>query len=276
MANHRAIDGSYLGSDPGSHSVHCMRDIQACIDGGYAVLQKVSNGDYAYDVKYVLDAAGNSMLSDILDTTSTAYDFVVTVTGVDNGDGTLSVSSIDEASVSDLPTDTAAPSMDFTQTPTAIVTNIPTALIDLDEVSYTGYVVDLYCWNMANHRAIDGSYLGSDPGSHSVHCMRDIQACIDGGYAVLQKVSNGDYAYDVKYVLDAAGNSMLSDILDTTSTAYDFVVTVTGVDNGDGTLSVSSIEESSGSKNGAYSMKTTHWLYVLIWTTAALVVLVAP
>ena len=84
-------------------------------------------------------------------------------------------------------------------------------------VTHTGFVVDLFCWDMPNHRAIDGSILDTNPEDHTVHCMRDIQDCRENGFAVLQKLDDG--TYDIAYRLDEAGNQAVLDYMDSTPDA---------------------------------------------------------
>lgn len=87
------------------------------------MLQNVQNGVYTYDLKYVLDASGNSMLSNILDTTSTVDDFMVTVTGDDLGDGTIAATSIVEF---DAATDSSLGPTTSPSGPTASPSQLPT------------------------------------------------------------------------------------------------------------------------------------------------------
>ena len=58
-------------------------------------------------------------------------------------------------------------------------------------VTHTGFVVDLFCWDMPGHVAIDGADLDTSPEDHTVHCMRDIQQCRDNGFAVLRELDDG-------------------------------------------------------------------------------------
>lgn len=49
----------------------------------------------------------------------------------------------------------------------------------------TGFLADILC--IDRRRALDGADMLLAPQHHSVHCLVDIQSCIDGGFAILQK-----------------------------------------------------------------------------------------
>eukprot|EP00854_Cymbomonas_tetramitiformis_P031859 gene31859-40203_t len=107
-------------------------------------------------------------------------------------------------------------------------------------VSHTGYLIDLYCWNRNKNRALDGADMENRPWDHTVHCMRDVDICRNGGFAVLELV--GD-KYQIKYRLDSTGVSNALYYVDTTSKIRDVIVTVTGTDDGSGTLVSATVVE---------------------------------
>lgn len=75
--------------------------------------------------------------------------------------------------------------------------------------SFTGYIIDNYCWDFPNHRGIDGAQLGTAPQTHIIHCL---PACAHGGFAVLEQLptpANDGSTYGIKYQLDAKGNALL-------------------------------------------------------------------
>ena len=74
-------------------------------------------------------------------------------------------------------------------------------------IQYNGFVVDYYCWLLPNRRGLDGAPLGTNPGAHSTHCMRDVPPCIANGYMIVEPKVNGPYTYDLKYRFDQAGRS---------------------------------------------------------------------
>eukprot|EP00286_Rhodomonas_abbreviata_P007717 CAMPEP_0181329128 /NCGR_PEP_ID=MMETSP1101-20121128/23133_1 /TAXON_ID=46948 /ORGANISM="Rhodomonas abbreviata, Strain Caron Lab Isolate" /LENGTH=315 /DNA_ID=CAMNT_0023438161 /DNA_START=17 /DNA_END=961 /DNA_ORIENTATION=+ len=80
---------------------------------------------------------------------------------------------------------------------------------EVPTVTHTGFLVDKLCWEKDGHVAIDGSKLGTEPHTHTVHCLWEVPACRDSGYVLLEKVSNADgtFQYELKYELDAAGNA---------------------------------------------------------------------
>ena len=104
-------------------------------------LQKCRNGGFGilqpgYSLKYKLNSAGNTLALALLDKSTKTNDYVVTVTGTVSSDGiSLQTTSIVEV------------------------------------VTYTGYLIDLFCWDMTNHIAVDGANLATNPAAHSVDCM---------------------------------------------------------------------------------------------------------
>lgn len=95
---------------------------------------------------------------------------------------------------------------------------------------HTGFLTDILCWDLVD--AIDGANMQTGPEEHTVHCMRDIQECIDSGFGVLEGPgSNGRYS--LKYRFDAAGNANALQLLKTTRKRANFVVTVEGEADGD-------------------------------------------
>ena len=120
-------------------------------------------------------------------------------------------------------------------------------------VTVEGVLVDQYCWDLndgPDRRAIDGALLAVDPGAHTVHCLRDIKACIDSGYMILKR-NEATNRYEEWYRLDAAGNNLVLAIIKSTPTIKNFRVRATGVEGGGGVLEVSSIEEAPASPTDA-------------------------
>eukprot|EP00931_Biecheleriopsis_adriatica_P053531 TRINITY_DN3134_c0_g1_i1.p1 TRINITY_DN3134_c0_g1~~TRINITY_DN3134_c0_g1_i1.p1 ORF type:complete len:212 (-),score=25.60 TRINITY_DN3134_c0_g1_i1:135-770(-) len=77
---------------------------------------------------------------------------------------------------------------------------------------YTGYVVDKYCWDRPGHRGIDGSQLGTNPGSHILHCLWEVPVCRDLGYVMLEELSSpaaDGSTYALKYTLDDSGDDLV-------------------------------------------------------------------
>ena len=129
------------------------RDIKACRDGGYGVLQP------GYSLKYIMDSGGNKMALALVDKTTKNNNYVVTVTGILLSDGvTLRTLSMVESNVARV-----LLSDEITQQTTSIVLNAV--------VSYTGYLVDLFCWDMTDYIAVDGANLATNPEKHTVGCM---------------------------------------------------------------------------------------------------------
>lgn len=108
-------------------------------------------------------------------------------------------------------------------------------------VRYNGYVVDYYCWQLPGRIGLDGARLGTNPGAHTTHCMRDVAPCIANGYIVLEPKVNGQYTYDLKYRFDSAGNSMMFNIVDRTSKFSNLRVTVSGEEMPNNYIAVQSL-----------------------------------
>ena len=116
------------------------------------------------------------------------------------------------------------------------------------KTTVSGYLVDIYCWDKPNHMAIDGANLETEPEKHTVHCLRDVQVCINGGYALLEKKA-GALKYTLKYKLDATGNVNILKIIKTTASVADFQVTATGTVDGDVLKGATFVEGSAASSS---------------------------
>lgn len=51
---------------------------------------------------------------------------------------------------------------------------------------FTRYVVDNYCWDRPGHRGVDGSQLGTPPGTDIFYCLWEFQPCQGWGYLFLE------------------------------------------------------------------------------------------
>lgn len=111
------------------------------------------------------------------------------------------------------------------------------------ETSFTGILTDILCWDRVV--GLDGANMQTEPEKHTVHCLRDIPACIESGYGVLEKPDGAD-KYVLKYTLDETGNKNALELLGKTTARANFVVTVTGEADG-AMLSSATIVEFDGS-----------------------------
>jgi len=201
MTNHIPVDGTDLLNDASSHTISCMRDLQPCRNGGFGILEKSGS---TYHLKYTFDAGGATMALAALDATkgNPAYvnNFVVSVTGSLDTSSSPPLMTVHSLSASD-----------------------PSSTI-------TGLLVDLFCWGMTDHIAVDGTDLLHNAPAHTISCMRDLVACRTSGFGLLSKQVGGDW--DLVYVLDAAGNTLALNALDATkntpSYVNDFVVSIVG------------------------------------------------
>ena len=94
-------------------------------------------------------------------------------------------------------------------------------------ICHTGFLIDMACWDMPGHIAIDGAPLETEPEKHTVHCMRDIPVCRQNGFAVL-KPSTTNSTYEIAYSFDSAGNERSLELVDTSKKVDNYTVTVCG------------------------------------------------
>jgi len=212
-----AIDGANLTSSPEKHSVHCLRDIMAC-KMGYSLM--VNNGtslDPNYIVKYRLDSLSNDMVIYILKKTTAMNNYILTVIGaIDNSSPPIMslASFVDPAGFS------------------LTVEEYTNSLGGNGTISYTGILADNYCLEQPGTIAIDGTNMTRSPEKHSVHCLRDIPACLKGYSLMVNIGTSTDPNYIVKYQLDSLSNDMVLSILKKTTSKDNYVLTVTGtIDN---------------------------------------------
>lgn len=113
--------------------------------------------------------------------------------------------------------------------------------------TFTGYIIDNFCWNRPNHVAIDGAHLETRPQDHYLHCLL-LRICKPDGYALLEEYDdNGVTKYRIKYQLDAAGNAMaiqfFQDQINIRDRKFNDQVTITGELGGDGlTIMTAAVE----------------------------------
>ena len=106
-------------------------------------------------------------------------------------------------------------------------------------IAYTGFLIDIFCWNLPGHVALDGSILDTNPEvllftfsrkpsfnppdglidllvllvfqAHHAYCML-LEVCKAGGFGFLGNKEEGGYY--LKYVLDEEGNRLAIEILE--------------------------------------------------------------
>ena len=113
-------------------------------------------------------------------------------------------------------------------------------------VTFTGYIVDWFCWASPNHTtpvALGSINLEKWPARHSVPCL-SLDKCKASGYLLLEKSSN--QLYQKKYSLDSIGNAKVLQLIAVTATEKGFRATVTGTVANDSTIQVSTLEEYCG------------------------------
>ena len=95
-----------------------------------------------------------------------------------------------------------------------------------EQLNFTGYLIDLYCWNLPNHVALNGANLQFHPEQHTVKCL-SMKVCKETGYAVLAPKGTDDYT--VKYKFDENTNYNVESYLETKQEAdTNIIITVIG------------------------------------------------
>jgi hypothetical protein len=129
--------------------------------------------------------------------------------------------------------------------PIPLAKDVPAAGGVARKVEYTGYIVDVLCYNNQinlvrgpNTVAPDGSDVTKNPQDHTKGCLL-IKVCADSGFVLLEK--KGDVYVD-KYLLDEAGNREFLRQLRASAISKDIKVKATGVDDGTGVIREASIE----------------------------------
>ena len=209
-----AFDGANLLTSPQDHSVHCMRDVQACRDSGFGVLTQQSDGTYG--LAYAFDAQGNEAVLAWLDETAIIDTVEVTVLGLETGNSVF----------------------DTWPELSNLVFRFHNEII-----SHTGYLVDLYCMQRDEYPiAIDGANLLLSPQDHSIHCMRDVEVCRDNGFGLLRLTDDG-CGYELAYSFDAIGSQLALAYIDNSTKIDNVILTVTGERDTAGTIYVETLLE---------------------------------
>jgi len=197
---------------PLNHTVHCMVDVDFCRESGFAILAK--GNDSTYDILYTLDDDLNAQAVAELDATPSDSDGTHTQVGYrfatqgwdDNAGGLHAVPNV---------------------------------------VTVSGPLVDRLCWDTRGGRALDtNANLLTNPYNHTVFCLVEVEGCRESGYVIVND-SNGDGTWEALYYLDDALNEVaIQQIYDNVPVGSDgtrkyqlgYRVTLTGIDDGNGTL----------------------------------------
>lgn len=159
-------------------------------------------------------------------------------------------------------------------------------------VTFTGYVTDNLCFDKCqvafngqpgsgcDKCALDKTNVITNPEDHTVHCIRDVKACIDSGYSLLQNAGTAAAPdFQIRLKLDDAGNSEVFKLIETTQLHAGLSVVATGTDNGDGVLRGATFTQcnpnttdcSTGTCVGCISTATTDDLQTPINPTMVLI-----
>lgn len=174
--------------EPASQTIEQLRSCGAV--AGFGVLDQLHDGSHM--LKYMFDDVGNANTMAILESTAKTEDIMVSVSGTVNGSMLMSAD----------------------------------VAIMGEAISFTGHLIDMFCWDQPNHVGIDGTDLRIDAPKHANWCMRDVQVCRDNGFGVLEHLADG--TYDLKYEFDEAGNANALTFVDTITKYDDIIVTVSG------------------------------------------------
>ena len=111
-------------------------------------------------------------------------------------------------------------------------------------VQYSGYISDILCYDKCvvagpscNDCALDKTNVITAIETHTVHCIRDVQVCIDSGYYIAQNSGTKEQpSYRIRFKLDSIGNKAALNVIRNTATKAGLQVTAIGDDDGSGYL----------------------------------------
>lgn len=111
------------------------------------------------------------------------------------------------------------------------------------QTNYSGFLVDYYCYSLcrAGSVGLDGSNVITDPGSHTLHCLRDVSQCRQGYFLAENRGTGAIGDYHIKFKLDDASTRRALQLIDSYPVGHmqdgrHFQVTAVGMHDGDGCL----------------------------------------
>jgi len=209
-----AVDGTPLATNAPAHTVGCLQDIPACLNGNWTLLVLNSAGD-GYNVAYVINPADNQKIRDYVGTLNTQ----------NNPSG-----NVPEIAISGYADTSYA-------TPLFTLQSIGTAET-ATSMTVEGYLADLFCVRMCFNEsngwapipgaeAVDKTVLSTNADQHTVGCL-SIPNCFNNGWTILAEAVGG--GYEVKYVF--ADDAVVKTFVTTLTGTYVPIVSVSGkVDN---------------------------------------------
>ena len=96
-----------------------------------------------------------------------------------------------------------------------------------EEICYTGYVMDTYCINRGTLFDLYLTDTLQEPNRHSIHCLVDVDRCVQSGYEILLDTPNDDGLHCRALQLDKVGTEMLVELARSTGEA-DYCETCSG------------------------------------------------
>jgi hypothetical protein len=196
-----------------NHSVFCMVELSDCYNSLFTILNDPETVGGNYSVAYQLGEEGSAYILNIM---SYAYliddsskGFRITLSGIDDGSDTLKCVQV---------------ACDTTG----------------EAVTVTGYIMDNLC--IDEGFLIDNPDLASltYPYNHSVGCMVQLSACYNSFFTILADPATVGGDYSVAYQLGLTGSAYIRTVMDdifSTNEAYvGYRTTLTGIDDGSGTL----------------------------------------
>ena len=91
----------------------------------------------------------------------------------------------------------------------------PTTVSPANVVTVSGPLVDRFCWETREGRALDtNADLAANPLNHTLHCLVEVDVCRESGYVLLTQDSG---SWETLYILDDVLNQqavqmMLADV----------------------------------------------------------------
>lgn len=83
--------------------------------------------------------------------------------------------------------------------------------LESEEVSFEGFIMDTYCIELGVLLDVPSAETLKQPESHSIHCLIEVNQCIQSGYQVLSDPVEGSDTYGQFCILDETGNEMVQE-----------------------------------------------------------------
>lgn len=119
---------------------------------------------------------------------------------------------------------------------------------DGEVVEAEGYIMDILCIERGTLLDAPDIVTLQNPEKHSIHCLVDVDECVDSGYSILSPPKEPGLNYTVKYLLGPDGTKQAKQAAENARNngqVEGFRATVRGIDVGASMLRCVEIQESS-------------------------------